>query len=733
MKDDKAKPLDEHNPGSALLSMVEWYAPDQLLSTVKEVIVSSLFSHHADRRAFYTEWQNPHLKPFAVDFHRPSSANQGQAKRLTNINIEAQTAEINSPDEAIWIDYVADTGDGGNSTYTVANLLLNDTDVSYKESTNLGISKTEFDNIKTACGGKIPRADLHILGGDLVYPIASEEHYKKFFITHFNAALPQKTQDNLPITEKSDLNSVVFAFPQNHDWYDSLASFSTLFCHKEKDIFLDMFCPQEQSYAAIKLPYDWWLFGLDFGLTDDIDDLQFEYFRRIIEGKIENGTKVGGLTPQSKVIVQYPSPYWALAALDVPKTLSSYRYEDLEKLIEKATGKDISIRLAGDQHHYRRYSTANNNGHLITCGTGGAFLHPTHGPVSMNNIHHERDLSGEKTARKFTHDCDNKNYDCLHYKSSDQLNYPPPETSFKLSLGNLNGFFLRNILFGLFDLFNMDISLISSQIKGKSIKETVGYLWDQYRCRFGLITAITYFMVVWLNFVCLHTNLKSANINSIFFEKEGMPLSVTDLDFDKVLQAFETWCWAFLMSPLSMLIILGMIANFGIFAQKFNPHKPTLSLCFGLVHGIVHFLMIFLCYWIVIYGINLLEPLDPIWGEIKLSRFVIIGICVALLGDIVGTFTMAWYLFITVNLHRWLTDVPLLHFNEAFSSLSVQDYKGILRMRISKDKLEAFFIGVDKVPRKWKKNDGNDLSKPTWEAVDQEIKPVLVDYWSVKN
>ena len=248
-----------------------------------------------------------------------------------------------------------------------------------------------------------------------------------------------------------------------------------------------------------------------------------------------------------------------------------------------------------------------------------------------------------------------------------------------------------------------------------------------------MITAITYFLVIWLNFICLHTNLKLANINSIFFQKDGKPLSVTDLDFDNLIQAFEIWCWAFLMSPLSALITLGMIFNFGAFAKKFNPHAPTLSLSLGIIHGVVHFLMIFICYWTVIYLFNFLEPIDPIWGEIKLSRFVIVGMSIAFMGDFVGTFTMAWYLFITVNLHRWLTDVPLLHFNEAFSSLSVQDYKGILRMRISKDKLEAFFIGVDKVPRKWKKNDGHDLSKPTWEAVDQAIKPVLIDYWSVKN
>ena len=396
-------------------------------------------------------------------------------------------------------------------------------------SKHLGIDKSEFDAIKRAHKDSIPRADLLILGGDLVYPVASEENYRKFFINHFKSALSQKNRKNLPLTDRSKVNGVVFAFPQNHDWYDSLASFSTIFCHKEKDTFLDMFCPQEQSYAAIKLPHDWWIFGLDFGLTDDIDDLQFEYFIKIIEGRGGNGEKLGGLNANSRVILQYPTPYWALAASGVPKSLTSYRYEDLEKHIEKATGKDISIRLAGDQHHYQRFTTEKNDCHLITSGTGGAFLHPTHGPASLNTLYHQRDLTGAIPGRNFIHHCDEKTADCRKFSTCDQQKFPPPNVSFKLSLGNLNEFFLRNIMFGLFSLLNTDIRLLYGQIKErKGFLKKLEFLGQQYKLRFGMLTAVTYFLIVWLNFVCLHTDLKLANINSIFFENNGEPVLIAE-------------------------------------------------------------------------------------------------------------------------------------------------------------------------------------------------------------
>ena len=64
----------------------------------------------------------------------------------------------------------------------------------------------------------------------------------------------------------------VFALPGNHDWYDSLVSFTRLFCSQRW--FQGWRTRQRRSYFALKLPGRWWLVATDFQLGSDIDALQ---------------------------------------------------------------------------------------------------------------------------------------------------------------------------------------------------------------------------------------------------------------------------------------------------------------------------------------------------------------------------------------------------------------------------------------------------------------------------
>lgn len=73
-----------------------------------------------------------------------------------------------------------------------------------------------------------------------------------------------------------------------------------------------------------------------------------------------------------------------------------------------------------------------------------------------------------------------------------------------------------------------------------------------------------------------------------------------------------------------------------------------------------------------------------------------------------------------------------LHSNEAFSSLREQQYKGFLRFKITAERLEAFFIGIDEIPEKWVAQDPNK-AEPKWKEVNKEITPKLVDYWTVET
>lgn len=671
--ESKNKPSD--------IPAVGWYDPSQLLATGRDVIVSSLFSHHADRRAFYTEWSENELKPLQFKIGDGPSTELGieQAKKE---NVYYIGNHRNNKDE-IWVDYLADTGDGGNATYAVAKTLF-DENLTLTDHKKL-LPKDHF--LQT---NKIPRGDLLILGGDLVYPVANEENYRNKFLNFFKAALSQDNQEKLPITKK-DATRAVVSFPQNHDWYDNLSSFSQIFCQKEKETFLDMKCPQEQSYAAVKLPYNWWLFGLDFSLTGDIDELQFEYFRKIINPDKKDTDN--DFNESSRVIIQYPEPIWTLEALKNGKQNNrSYRYEDLEKLIEEKTKKDIDIRLAGDQHHYRRYSTENSKNHLITCGSGGAFLHPTHEPDTFEKIVHSRKLDDINTNRNYTHNISQNDPDPIYNR---KIYYPTSEKSFKLSWKNT--YFIC------------------------------------HNPSFFFVTAIVYVLVVWLNFIAMR------NLNDDLYS------NVKNIDFSNFFDSMGLWFYLLFLSPATGIIIILMFLGLGFFAGDNNAHISHGKWFLGIIHGLCHYFMIFVSYWSVIYLANCAigfigsshscptaYHINPMNELIDIWNFIYIGVLQACLGGFIGSCVMGMYLFISINLHKLpFIKAPLLHSNEAFSSLKIQDYKGFLRFKITEEKLEAFFIGIDKVPTKWEEN--SDTTKPTWqEAKDETIQAKLIDYWTVE-
>ena len=148
----------------------------------------------------------------------------------------------------LWIDYLSDTGDGWEATYTMAWLLAQES--------------LDFE------GQPLPRGRILLLGGDQVYPTAEPIAYEDRFIGPFAAALPKSDA-----VDKPDL----YAIPGNHDWYDGLGSFLRVFCAREGRIG-DWRTRQRRSYFALKLPNDWWIWGIDIQLDTYIDDVQLDYF-----------------------------------------------------------------------------------------------------------------------------------------------------------------------------------------------------------------------------------------------------------------------------------------------------------------------------------------------------------------------------------------------------------------------------------------------------------------------
>jgi hypothetical protein len=292
-------------------SMVGWYDPAQLIRTGADVAASTLFGRHADFRLM-------------------------EAVSTPNMPID----EVGAGEHGdVWIDYIADTGDGWNSTYAVAFHAAADT-----------LTVAAADGVSQATR----RGDMLVLGGDAVYPVASRAEYKARLVAPFEAAFP-KGASNPPL---------VRAVPGNHDWYDSLVAFTRLFT--AHDSFAGWRAKQARSYFAVRLPRGWWLVGTDMQLDSDIDLPQVEFMKRV-EAEMADG---------DRVILCNAEPHWISAHLygEMNPDVTENNLKFLEDVVFKGR---IAVFLAGDLHHYRRHESPDGR-QKITAGGGGAFLHPTH-------------------------------------------------------------------------------------------------------------------------------------------------------------------------------------------------------------------------------------------------------------------------------------------------------------------------------------------------------------------
>lgn len=302
--------------------MAHWFRPWLLTKLLNNVIVSSMFGQYADRR----------LTIAALD------------TVSTDVLVERATSFSKNftpdGDGAVWLDFVADLGDGFDSTYAVASLLARD---------------------ELALGDlKLPRGQALIMGGDQVYPTASTQAYRNQLRQPYAWAFP----DRAP---KSDAGVPLLAIPGNHDWYDGLVLFLAFFCRERSVHFGNWRASQHQrrSYFAIQITDTWWLWGTDIQLANDMDQPQADYFRTIARSMPDN----------SRIILCSAEPGWLYAGT------SSAAWNIANYAISFATnegrGLSVPIIVSGDTHHYSRYSGVEGR-QFITSGGGGAFLHPTH-------------------------------------------------------------------------------------------------------------------------------------------------------------------------------------------------------------------------------------------------------------------------------------------------------------------------------------------------------------------
>jgi Calcineurin-like phosphoesterase len=353
---------------------VRWLSVRQLRRTAADVVQASIFARFADKREA--------MASSPREFYRLSPP--GASRR------------------DVWVDYVADTGDGFDATFATACCLAG--------APGIVVAAGPDDPAPVDFPDRPAQADLLVMGGDEVYPVASALAYEE----RLNEVL--RTAANLAEVRQ---NPPVIALPGNHDWYDGLAAFRRNFCESwvirghsyeplpapqttavpppsKRDDVGGWGAFQSRSYFAVQLSARWWLWGLDSQLDAPIDAEQLAYFH-----------DARRLLGDADIILCTASPSWLEAAgPKVYAAMADTPFYTLLWFIERVLGPErdrIRVVLTGDEHHYARYSPTPPTvppaptvagqdepvvaapaaepaftPELVTCGGGGAFLTSTH-------------------------------------------------------------------------------------------------------------------------------------------------------------------------------------------------------------------------------------------------------------------------------------------------------------------------------------------------------------------
>ena len=294
--------------------MVRWLGPRGLSATAMQVLLSTIFGAYSDKR----EIQAALKEPSESDF---------------------------SDHDELWFDFLADTGDGFNPTFTTATLVAR-------------------DQLVLVDGGEevaTPRGPLLVLGGDLAYPAATPTQFNQRFLGPMTLAFPESAAGDDPPT--------MIACAGNHDWYDGLTTFLRLFCDGRR--IAGWRTEQTRSYFAIELPHRWWILGIDLAFDFFIDTPQMDFFRKLAAERIQ---------PGDRVILVTHRPSWLFTGMGEKKLYthgSTVNLQKFEREILQDNGIEVPLVLAGDIHHYNRYVSADGDQQRITAGAGGTFLHPT--------------------------------------------------------------------------------------------------------------------------------------------------------------------------------------------------------------------------------------------------------------------------------------------------------------------------------------------------------------------
>lgn len=604
--------------------MTRWFSIKPLAQTGYRDFVARVVGQYSDQRILQA----------AVDTADP--------KVLTGRYDHSRRSDgFGDRNEEVWIDYVADTGDGFVSTYSIARLLSADSVRVRRPAAPAG-APGRADQASADPGDVehliLPAGEILIMGGDQAYPYASDAEYRRRLQQPFDIAVWENPNAR---GQRS-----LYAIPGNHDWYDGLSAFDRLFCDR-RDTLSDgavigaFRCRQHRSYWAIRLPHDWWIWGLDIQLTASLDVGQMQYFH-VVSKELPEAVPGG---PQAKIVLCIATPSWLEGA---DKGTSEAYQANLQKIMNLAIdrAKVVAV-IAGDWHHYARYYNAEHRVNLITSGGGGAYLAPTH--TLPNRIRVPWATSSGEEVAPLEFSLNGPTSTAEPGRTSEarpEAVYPPRRTS-------------RWLMWRLlaFPWFN----------------------WS-FCTGLGTLYALMYWFYTSADVVALPAHrwlLKShdrrVEVDRILIGDQGLLWPWQHLYY-----MFEAGRWQPFFA-VTVLFVLWLIYQFFVRADGWRT-RLAVAIGFWLVH-------VFLMAYLADAALTLSETYGPSgWLRVAVTTA---GVWVA--GGLLAGQLFGIYLFVTARYTEAHADV-------AFSSIRSTSFKSFLRMRVSRNELRIYPIGLDRVP-----------------------------------
>jgi hypothetical protein len=669
--------------------MVSWYDPRLLARIGIRTIVSSVFGQYADQRLMQAVTDPCDDKELCQRYDYSSTdAPAGADKAQNRIALDESGA--------FWIDYVADVGDGFESTYATAYLLAQ-------------------DNLDVRGAGKLKHGEILIMGGDQCYPQATREEYKKRLLQPFNWAFSVREPDRK-----------LFAIPGNHDWYDGLNAFDSLFCssrdklsNTKGNIIGGWRCQQHRSYWALRLPHNWWIWGADIQFSKYLDTAQVNYFEAMAN-QMQQG---------DNLIICLAQPSWMIAEMH-----GLDEEENFFKItsIARAKGANVVAVIAGDWHHYNRYYAHELDVHFITSGGGGAFLHPTH--VLKNNIsvrwpeHQEDAPQGDSAAPGVR---PGERWRARSYDIRLKRNTKQAGTVVDQAVQDVQDALepLQRVAFKRKPLQPQAPKCYPS--KSRSYLLSLGnILFPFYNPAFAIGIGLLYWIVTWE----FQTLVGRYEISAGKIDTLGMGTSLSS-----VLPAMPIYLIQAIITSISLTILLGglyailvwyvdavELPGFRRYATKFG---------IGTAHFLAHLTAMFTLSLLVVTWNNQITPtiqsqldalytsreektpivrdaikesLEPLKRRTEqrqrapleapaatpvrqLVGFMSYPILMIVLGALVGGSLWGLYWVLTGLFGR-------MHAEDAFAALRIKNYKNFLRLKFERDRLTIYPLGIDKVP-----------------------------------